>query len=125
MPKYTNTTLSNITLGQHNIGPGESITIQEYFSAKTGITIDNTVGYYDPIIYSNATATGTISIPATSSAYEVKFVGGVASGTIKYNSSSATAQVIAPGEVLKEKCYNRVIDSVIISGTVYMTVRKI
>lgn len=130
MPKYTNITNSNIALGQHNIGPKESITIQEYFPATSGITIDNTVGFYNPIISSTKlTSTGTVTVPVIDGAYEIEVYCSAGEATVKFNDAAAVAQYLVPSKIIKEKCFNRIIDSIIVtiasSATIYVTIRKV
>ena len=130
MPKYTNTTSQDISAGGHLVPAKESITIAEYIqSLPAGITENTTVGYIDPILLSQkVTSTSTVTVPATTSAYEVKLVCSAGDATIKFNSDSATGKLIVSGETYSYRCFTRVIDDVrftITSGTVYMTVSKI
>jgi len=130
MPKYTNSTNSDIAIGSYRIGAKESITIQEYLqNIPAGITEDDSVGYYDPIILSRKdTSTATFSVPTTSSSYEIKFFCSAGDGTIKFNNASATVRYIGTGETIRIKCMVRIIDSIILtisSGTIYTTIEKI
>jgi hypothetical protein len=130
MPRYLNSSTSDKTFGQYRIPPGEYIDIEEYISTlPSGITMDNTYGYYNPIIYNEKVTSGkTVTIPATTSAYKVRIYVSTGEVDITLNVGTATTKTIGAGDLWEIKCMNRIIDSIIFtisSGTAYLTVEKI
>jgi hypothetical protein len=130
MPKYTNTTTDLIVKGDLRIEAGQTIETRQWLSPlPAGVTKLADAPYDDPIILSQAIATGTVAIPVgVTGNYKISVFVVTGTITMKQNSASATARIFGTGEQWSAICLSRTIDSLIFAvsgGAGSITVERI
>lgn len=132
-PTYKNSNTTAYVQDNIRIEPKESeSTVVWLPSLASGITKASDSPYYDPILSSAVytSGTNTITVPATVTGnYQIEIYSAATggTGTIKYNSSDATARSIVAGDKVVETCLSRTVDSIILtvsSGSISVTIKK-
>lgn len=138
MPKYTNGNATVVTIGSLRLEPGETKTTLEFIpgSLPSGVTQDDVLPSYQPIVYSTKFGGGTtVTIPDT---YVDALTGATKNLTGNYlitiyATGESTVQINGVGvaryigqELYYEiRCLNRTVDTLVFtvaSGTVYVSV---
>jgi hypothetical protein len=128
MPKYTNTGTSLVVVGSIRIEPGQTVDSRIWLSTPlpAGISKLSDIPFHDSVILSQLAA-GTIAVPASVTGnYKITVFCTTTGLTIKTDSSSAVARILAIGQAWEAICLSRTIDSLIFSGGAgYLTIEKI
>jgi hypothetical protein len=132
MPLYLNSTTAVITVGNSRIEPGQILSTTSWFATlPVGVTKTSDLPYGNtPISSGSYTASGTLTIPATTLGnYSVTVYADTGEVTVKFNSAFNTPYYIAQGLGLVITCLNRTVNdiryTVITGGKVYITVEPI
>ena len=130
MPKYTNTTLNLIVVGDLRLEAGQTVETRKWLSpVPAGVTKLADAPYDDPVILSQAISTGTVAIPVgVTGNYKISVFVVTGVITMKQNSASAVARTFGTGEQWSAICLSRTIDSlifVVTGGTGYITIERI
>lgn len=132
MPTYLNSGTTPVALNGVRLEPGESKTLQTFLLSTqlpSGVTQTAATPAYDPILVSQkVTTTQTITLPATAIGnHTISIYCSSGEVSVKFNSASATAFLLATGLLWSRQLTDRFVDSIIFtisSGTAYLTIEK-
>jgi len=131
MPKYKNTSTSQIVVGSLRWEPGETLETPIWLATlPSGISKLADEPYFDPTVLSQkVTSDETVTIPdVTTGSYKVSVYVTTGEVSLKLNSDSGTARLLGVGMLFEAICLSRTINDLrftISSGTAYVTVEKI
>jgi hypothetical protein len=131
MSKITNSTSQDIywTINTLSI-PANTTIITDSFPkgvAPVGITVDNAVGVYDPIIDSQLySATTTYTVPTINNPYQIKLYCSAGTAQVQFN-TTGKVMYMGIGMEMNFTCRERIIDTIkftIASGTMIVVITK-
>jgi hypothetical protein len=141
MPKYTNSGNAVVSIGNLRLEPGESKSVLEFIpgTLPAGVTEDAATPKFTSIILAQKiTGSTTITVPETyadpltgairtlTGNYLISVYVGIGEATVQIN-ATGTARFVGLYETYSIRCYNRVIDTLLVvpTGTTYVTIEAI
>lgn len=139
MPKYTNSTAVDITVGANRFPANSSLEIGSYIEGAlpAGLTLDSVDPNFNPILvdakYTAKTGADIAVIPVPASdtkGYRIKFYVESGEFAIRLNDAAQVVPwVVTEGESQERKYVSRVVDNIYIhcvaGGTIYVSIYKL